>query len=102
MGDYNLYLQSAKWGHARQHVWYRCGGKCERCGFLTGAAMEHCHHMHYRNLFFEEIDDYRSLLGICRKCHEFLHHRSQFDPLAPIPTIEELLRRNHDGWKTTF
>lgn len=67
--DYDNYLQSPQWRNKRQELFNERGKKCEHCGATTQI---HVHHIHYRNLGNEKLED---LMVLCKSCHEEEHKR---------------------------
>jgi hypothetical protein len=61
-----LYLMQPEWKNKRDQVGIRCNNVCERC---KSAPYQECHHLHYKNLFREKLED---LLGVCAPCHKEL------------------------------
>jgi hypothetical protein len=78
--DYRSYLASREWGLKRRAVKERAGGVCERC---KKAPMRYTHHLSYRNLGNEPLED---LQGLCRGCHAYLGGYSDRDP-RPLCTL---------------
>jgi 5-methylcytosine-specific restriction endonuclease McrA len=62
---YTLYMQSQAWQVKRQQVLRRANGRCERCGQF--AKWLDVHHLSYRNLANEPLEE---LQGLCRPCHD--------------------------------
>lgn len=75
--NYHEYLASREWALKKKAVKERSGGVCERCG---KNPHEQTHHKTYQRLGNEHLED---LLGVCRRCHEFLSGESSADPAAP-------------------
>lgn len=67
MGAYQDRLESPEWFRLRNEVDARCGGICERC---HQRRFENLHHLHYRTVGHESLDDVQ---GLCRTCHETVH-----------------------------
>lgn len=65
--DYSAYLDSPRWKAFRQWVLIVRGRRCERCGSPSRLAV---HHVTYRRLGHEHLDDVRVL---CEACHNALH-----------------------------
>lgn len=63
---YAEYLASFAWTYKRQQALDRDEGKCRGCG----APATEVHHLTYKRVGFEDLDD---LLSVCRACHEGLH-----------------------------
>ena len=72
--NYAEYIRSPEWRAIVSEVRLRSGNTCERCG---NAPHQETHHLTYRRLGVELLDD---LIGLCAGCHRFVHARSQFDP----------------------
>jgi hypothetical protein len=60
---YHAYLRSHIWKEKCELVLRRCHGICERCHVHK---VKQVHHMNYKNLYHEPLDD---LQGVCGKCH---------------------------------
>lgn len=65
--QYHEYLRSDAWKEKRRLVIKRCGNTCEDCHLIP---VEQVHHLHYRNVGNEELDD---LVGLCAECHAERH-----------------------------
>lgn len=66
---YHKYLLSDSWAAKRKKVTALRKGKCEKCGSMKSL---HVHHLHYKNIFHEEMEDLQLL---CKKCHYKVHKR---------------------------
>ena len=89
---YSNYLESDEWKEKRSKVRRRARGWCERCKVRR---REDVHHLTYQNVGNEKLTE---LVGVCRKCHEFLHGLRAEDPAATAFSGEEIrLLRNVDG-----
>lgn len=73
---YDLYMNSREWQLKKRKVKERSGGVCERCRDHSSEAV---HHLHYKNLFNEPLED---LLDVCKGCHDYVHARSDKDPVT--------------------
>lgn len=72
---YAAYLCSPEWGQKRREVADRSRGVCERC--LKRRA-ESVHHLTYSRKYDELPAD---LQHVCESCHDFIHGRSNVDPM---------------------
>jgi len=63
---YQEYIRSSEWAKVRGDLILVRGDNCEYCS-KRGTQV---HHLHYRNLFFEEPED---LVLLCAACHMFEH-----------------------------
>jgi hypothetical protein len=63
---------SPEWMTLRDRVLEARGHRCESCGGAMGRL--EIHHVHYRTLGHENINDIRVL---CRFCHEAIHRRAR-------------------------
>jgi len=68
---YRAYLASSAWLHRRQLVLARDRHQCTVCGDAAGPF--HIHHVSYRAVFDEPLDD---LTTACSGCHSWLHMRA--------------------------
>jgi 5-methylcytosine-specific restriction endonuclease McrA len=66
---YAKYLMSAEWKAKREQLFELRGKQCEKCGSTKTIQV---HHIHYRNIFKERMDD---LQVLCKRCHECVHKR---------------------------
>ena len=64
--DYKEYLKSPKWNKKRYKVFERDNFKCQKCGKRGTQA----HHLNYKNIGNEKLDD---LITLCNKCHKKEH-----------------------------
>jgi hypothetical protein len=64
---YDTYLQSVEWKVKKTEVLIRDSHRCQSCGNTTHL---HVHHITYKRLGNENIDD---LVTVCRQCHKELH-----------------------------
>ena len=88
---YDLYMNSREWQLKKRKVKERSGGICERCRDRSSEAV---HHLHYRSLYNEPLED---LLDVCKGCHDYIHDRSNVDPVT-----EAIDRARIDGGKNNF
>jgi 5-methylcytosine-specific restriction endonuclease McrA len=65
--DYKKYLKSASWRLKKQELFNIVGRNCEKCGSKKNIEV---HHLHYKNIFKEKIEDLKVL---CDKCHKKEH-----------------------------
>lgn len=76
--DYQEYLASRKWALKREAVRKRSNNRCER--ILKGRRcvwyQEAVHHLTYRNIGNEPLED---LMAVCNDCHKFLSGKTSFD-----------------------
>lgn len=59
----------------------RAGGMCERC---RGNPIDAVHHLTYIRKYNELLED---LQGICSGCHDFIHGKSDVDPITLLSVI---------------
>lgn len=64
---YEIYLGSEQFADLRQKVLRRDHNKCRACGSTENLQV---HHLSYRNIYHEELDD---LVCLCRNCHAAFH-----------------------------
>ena len=64
---YSDYLKSRSWKEKRREVLVRDCFKCVDCGAKSSLDV---HHLHYRNIFNERLED---LITVCRACHDKRH-----------------------------
>lgn len=64
---YGAYLKSPEWQALRVQVLERAAGRCEDCG---DAVATQVHHLTYRRVGDEHVDDLRA---ICNRCHDHRH-----------------------------
>lgn len=62
------YLKSIEWKKLRHSVLVRDNYTCQIC---NSSANLHIHHMSYKNLFHEPLDD---LITLCDTCHTNIHN----------------------------
>jgi hypothetical protein len=88
--EYHDYLRDDHWHYVCEMADLRAiksnGGRCERC---RRNPIECHHHWTYRSLGREQYS-LADILACCSGCHAFLHHRSDYDPAAPVPPGHEL------------
>jgi len=65
--DYSSYMQSPKWQEIREIRLFVDSNKCQSCG--NGEQLQ-VHHITYKRLGNEDIDD---LVTVCKQCHKELH-----------------------------
>lgn len=73
-GDYATYLKSEKWQVKRLELFALRGRKCETCSATKNIQV---HHLHYRNIFDEKMED---LQALCVKCHRKVHEITDDNP----------------------
>ena len=64
------YFKSKEWNNTRKQVLTRDNNKCVLCHNAIPYAILDIHHITYKNLFHENIDE---LITLCQKCHKSLH-----------------------------
>ena len=64
---YLAHLQSPYWAELRRDVLARAEGRCEMC---REKPITQVHHLHYRTLGHETLND---VLGLCSRCHRYTH-----------------------------
>lgn len=69
------YYCSREWAEKRNKVRDRSRGICERCDHHHAS---HVHHLTYRRLYDEPLED---LQHLCAGCHEFISGVSEVDPV---------------------
>lgn len=74
-GKYHQYLQSDEWKAKRKLVFDRDKNLCQYC--KTAPAF-HVHHLHYKNIFREKLED---LLSVCGECHSRIHHEELLEKI---------------------
>lgn len=62
---YRAYLDSPAWEHKRRLVYERAEGRCERCGRDCSGIAWHVHHLNYRRVFRERLEDLELLDHFC-------------------------------------
>lgn len=65
--NYKKYLLSSKWQWYRKKILKRDGYKCTECESEENLNI---HHLTYRNLGSEQMED---LITLCAKCHKDAH-----------------------------
>jgi 5-methylcytosine-specific restriction endonuclease McrA len=65
--SYSDYLRSNRWRRVRMVVLKRDGFKCAKC---STAKNLHVHHITYKRLGDEDLDD---LISLCGRCHRAAH-----------------------------
>mgnify|MGYP000337543416 CR=1 FL=1 len=66
---YKAHLNSDKWRKFRLMAIEQTGNKCEECGKSGEKISLEVHHLHYRNLGTETLDD---ITVCCSDCHKEL------------------------------
>lgn len=64
---YETYIRSKKWFRKRKNMLALCGSQCENCGNTKSLQV---HHLHYRTLGRESVNDLKLL---CDSCHKKEH-----------------------------
>lgn len=72
---YEIYLGSEQFADLRQKVFRRDHNKCRACGSTENLQV---HHLSYRNIYHEELDD---LVCLCRNCHAAFHAVNELQKL---------------------
>jgi Zn ribbon nucleic-acid-binding protein len=67
---YNNHLKSERWREIRKEVLDRDKHTCQKCNSEKATDV---HHLSYKNLGNEPLDD---LISYCRDCHENVHGKS--------------------------
>jgi 5-methylcytosine-specific restriction endonuclease McrA len=91
---YYIYLQSPQWNIIRNQILDRDKHRCQVCDKTNEL---HVHHMHYKNIFHEQLGD---LITLCERCHGVAHRTKPPLPIEYIkdyvnrvPTVDELLNK---------
>ena len=79
---YQEFLDSPEWEAKREEVKARAFNVCERCGD-SQATSYHCHHLTYEHGW---DCDAMYLQWLCRPCHQFIHDKSDNDPMLVSET----------------
>lgn len=61
--EYDNYLRTPEWREKREELFLLRGKKCEKCGSTKQIEV---HHLHYKNIFNEKMED---LQVLCKPCH---------------------------------
>jgi 5-methylcytosine-specific restriction endonuclease McrA len=69
--SYSTYLQSPHWQALRDQVLERDKHRCTKC---SAADKLQVHHLSYKRLGYEELDDLKTL---CQSCHQAIHGRGE-------------------------
>ena len=67
--NYKLYLQSTQWDLKRKQVLQRDNYICQNCEVIKATEI---HHLHYRNVMNENLED---LISLCIPCHCLYHDK---------------------------
>ena len=79
---YQGFLNSPEWKVKREEARINANGVCERCG--DGQATSyHCHHLTYEHGWDCDV---MYLQWLCRACHQFIHGKSENDPMLVSET----------------
>jgi hypothetical protein len=81
---YKEYLLSNEWKEFRKKALEHHGKKCSKCDRTKNLQI---HHLHYRNIFHEQLED---VIVLCRKHHEQEH--GIYDPIKP--TIKQKVKKS--------
>lgn len=81
---YEDYIGGSQWKRIRDAKIEAVGGVCERCGISKFSVKLEVHHLHYKTLFHERLED---LQVLCHECHTHADAERQ--------TIEELEKKAH-------
>ena len=68
--DYGEYLQTDHWREIREVVGYINHYHCEVCGKAIRMNEASVHHLNYKRLGCENMDD---VVFLCKDCHEKVH-----------------------------
>ena len=72
---YQVYLNSPTWKHKRQQVHDRDKNICQLCKIETS---EEVHHLTYKNIFKEPLED---LIAVCASCHKKEHTKPKIEQI---------------------
>ena len=70
---YRKYLRSDKWKHVRNARLVRDKCRCQSCGIQSNLEV---HHLTYKNVFKEHMND---LTTLCEKCHKQVHRKKEIE-----------------------
>ncbi len=82
--NYLDYIKSERWKLKRMQAFQYHGIYCKSCKLKIGA---HMHHIHYKNLGHEGMED---LIPLCEECHEQLHKKKN---MIDIERLKKCLER---------
>lgn len=68
--DYYTYLRTDKWRNKARERLQLDGYKCKACGRSSDQVTLNVHHLTYRNIGHEPLDD---LITLCKDCHKNHH-----------------------------
>ena len=67
---YNDYIKSDEWFRKREEIFKLKGRKCYICNTSNNLDI---HHLSYEFLGYEEENDFKDVIPLCRNCHKKLH-----------------------------
>lgn len=87
---YQLYIESPEFADIRSKVFWRDGHKCRACGSTESLQ---AHHLSYRNVYHEDLDD---IICLCRTCHAAYHAVDNIQRLYDELTENKHIRENEE------
>lgn len=84
------YMQSDKWDQIRKAVLQRDNYTCRKCN-ASDITLD-VHHLHYRSLGNESLED---LITVCRSCHNEIHDLHGYNPYHIFPLNEYDILNTH-------
>ena len=87
----SLYLKSKEWKEKRKKVLQRDNYRCKKCGSKTNL---HIHHISYKNIGKEPLDD---LVTLCDNCHKKLH-----DSIGYPKSYDDYMNKDYYIWYDAY
>lgn len=70
--DYKRYIRSEAWRNKCKQRLIIANNRCEMCGKKAENTIMQYHHVTYKNLFHEDINN--DIVALCGRCHILLHN----------------------------
>ena len=69
--SYKEYLISDEWKELKKRRLEIDSNICQQCKIHITLETSNCHHIHYGNLYNENIEE--DLISLCHSCHQIIH-----------------------------
>lgn len=86
------YLKSPAWKWKKRQRYDMDFGHCQQCLIELSPARAQCHHIHYKNIYKEDVKE--DLVTVCKECHKTIHEyhgkNAIFYPLLDLEKLSKI------------
>ena len=96
--SYKEYLISDEWKKLKKQRLEIDSNICQQCKIPITLETSNCHHIHYRNLYNENIEE--DLISLCHSCHQIIHDHYGKDA-KNYPILKNYAHNMLTNWSAT-